>query len=119
MLMQGRSETRLGNAGAPATYLRCLDSPFFPSSFIFAFLPPALCLFSFLCPVARSHRSGGVSALLAAQPAPFRGLLLDGVLRQTAAACDRAKHSVDGYGGVFGENTRFSVYIRYFGVTGH
>ena len=80
--MQGRSETKLGQAGASATYLRCLDSPFFPSSFVFAFLPPALCLFFFsLYPVARSHRSERASALLAAQSAPFGGLLLDGVLR--------------------------------------
>ena len=34
------------------------------------------------------------------------------VLRQAATACDRAKHSVEGYGGVFDENTRFSVYIE-------
>ena len=34
------------------------------------------------------------------------------VFRQAATACDRAKHSVEGYGGVFDENTRFSVYIE-------
>ena len=38
---------------------------------------------------------------LTAQPASFRGLLLDEVLRQAAAACDRVKHSVEGYGDLF------------------
>ena len=56
--------------------------------------------------------------MLTVQLAPFRDLLLDEVFCQTAAVCDRAKHSVGGYGGVFGENTRFSVYTRYIGVMG-
>ena len=34
------------------------------------------------------------------------------VLRQAATACDRVKHSVEGYGGVFGENVWFSVYTE-------
>ena len=75
VLMQGRREISLGKARTSATYLRCLISPFFPFSFIFAFLTPAL------CSVAQSHRSERVSTLLTVQSALFRDLLLDGVLR--------------------------------------
>ena len=100
------------------------EFPFLPFLSHFRFSPTSpLPVFLFsqfsLGPVARPHRSERVSTLLTAQPASFRDLLLDGALRQTAAACDPAKHSVDRYGGIFGENTRFSVYTRYFGVTGH
>ena len=53
-----------------------------------------------------------LSALLAAQLVLFHCPAARGVLRQAATACDRAKHSVNGCGGVFGENTRFSMYIE-------
>ena len=74
VLMQGRRETRKGKARTPATYLRCLVSRFFPSSFIFVFLPPTRCLFSFLfrlCLIARSHRPGEVVGVVSCPACPF------------------------------------------------
>ena len=80
VLMQGQREISLGKTRTSATYLRCLISPFFPSSFIFAFLPPTRCLLlvfrCFLCLIARSPRPGRMSVLLAAQLTPFDAALL-------------------------------------------
>ena len=90
--MQGRSETRLSNAETSATYLKCLNFSFFSFLFIFVFFfTRSLFVYLFFCFLVRSHKLKGMSALLTVQYVFFCDLLLDEVLRQTAAACDRAK----------------------------
>ena len=53
-----------------------------------------------------------LSTLLAVQLVSFHCSAVKRVLRQTATACDRVKHSVDDFDDVFDENIRFSVYIE-------
>ena len=56
--------------------------------------------------------------MLVAQLAPSRPAARK-VLRQMAAASDRAKHSIVGHDGVFIESTRFFLYVVIRGVTEH
>ena len=115
MLMQKRRETRKNKARTSVIYLRCLISRFFFFSFIFVFFSFIRCLFFFFFVfVSLLDRINlkRLSTLLAAQLVFFHCFAVKRVLRQTITACDRVKHSVDDFDGVFGENIRFSVYIE-------
>ena len=63
------------------------------SLLISLFFHPPAADFLLSCFIARSHRPGGVSALLTVQFASFM-VSARRVLRQAAAACDRVKHSI-------------------------
>ena len=120
------AETTRNEKGQSTDFSHLFKMPDFPFLFFlihFRFssahsLPVFLFFFVFVSLLDRIDLKR-LSTLLAAQLVSFHCSAAREILRQTATACDRVKHSVDEFDDVFGENIRFFDVYRDIGVTGH
>ena len=110
----GTTRNEKGQSTDSSHLFKVPGSPFLPFLIHFCFSPalplPVLFFFSFVFASEPGRIDlGRLLALLAAQlpSLPLSMPAARRALRQAATACDRVKHSVEGYGGIFGETTGF------------
>ena len=115
----GTTRNEIGKIRGPSHLFKMSGFPLLPFLIHFRFSPAhSLPVFFLSCLIARSPRQGGCRRCWLLSLPLFVACCSEGA---SPGGCSVRPGQTLGrrYGGVFGENTRFFVYIDILGVTGH